>query len=78
MTDNGIGFEEKYASEIFLPFRRLHGRSEYPGTGVGLAIVQRIVQRHGGEVDVRSRPGEGTTFSIVLPASPPDSPAYPS
>lgn len=68
VKDNGIGFEQKYADKIFTVFQRLHGRSEYEGSGVGLAVVRRIVERHGGQVAVVSVPGQGTTFSIHLPA----------
>jgi len=67
VQDNGIGFEQKYADRIFTPFKRLHGRSEYSGTGMGLAICRRIVERHGGNIDVESTPGEGTTFTVQLP-----------
>lgn len=67
VSDNGIGFEQKYADRIFAPFKRLHGRSEYSGTGMGLAICRRIVERHGGDIRVVSTPGEGTTFIVQLP-----------
>lgn len=67
VKDNGIGFEEKYADRIFTPFKRLHGRSEYSGTGMGLAICRRIVERHGGAIRVHSVPDEGTTFTVSLP-----------
>ena len=78
VSDNGIGFEQKYADRIFTPFKRLHGRSEYEGTGMGLAICRRIVERHGGAISVESEPDVGTTFTIHLPiergdASPEDS-----
>ena len=69
MEDNGIGFEPKYADKVFAPFQRLHGRHEYEGTGIGLAIVRRIVERHGGQVQADGRPGEGAAFTITLPAS---------
>lgn len=69
VEDNGIGFEEKYLDRIFAPFQRLHTRREYPGTGIGLAICKQIVERHGGSITARSTPGEGTTFTILLPLS---------
>ncbi|MGW8251998.1 MAG: sensor histidine kinase, partial [Anaerolineales bacterium] len=69
VSDNGIGFDEKYLDRIFQPFQRLHGREEFEGTGMGLAICRKIVERHGGSITARSRPGQGTTFIIDLPAS---------
>lgn len=65
--DNGIGFDEKYLDRIFTPFQRLHGRNEYEGTGIGLAVCRKIVERHGGSLTARSKPGEGSTFIAVLP-----------
>jgi PAS domain S-box-containing protein len=67
IADNGIGFDEKYAERIFGVFERLHSRNEYDGTGIGLAICRTIVRRHGGDIMVVSAPGEGSTFSVVLP-----------
>jgi PAS domain S-box-containing protein len=67
VEDNGIGFDEKYLDRIFAPFQRLHGRSEYPGTGMGLAICRKIVERHNGLITARSAPGRGSTFIITLP-----------
>jgi two-component system sensor kinase FixL len=68
VRDNGIGFDEKYLDRIFTIFQRLHGRTEYEGTGVGLAVCRRIAERHGGTITARSRPGEGATFILNLPA----------
>jgi light-regulated signal transduction histidine kinase (bacteriophytochrome) len=67
VQDNGIGFDEKYMDKIFAVFQRLHGRTEYEGTGVGLAVCRRIVDRHHGTITARSQPGKGATFIITLP-----------
>lgn len=67
VEDNGIGFDEKYLDRIFLPFQRLHGRSQYEGTGIGLAICRKIVERHGGTITAKSIPGKGSTFIVILP-----------
>jgi signal transduction histidine kinase len=69
VTDNGIGFDEKYLDRIFNVFQRLHSRSEYEGTGVGLAICRKIVERHGGSITATSAPGQGATFIVTLPLS---------
>ena len=66
VDDNGIGFEEKYLDRIFVMFQRLHGRAEYEGTGVGLAICRKIAQRHGGDIKAKSCPGKGTSFIVTL------------
>lgn len=67
VEDNGIGFEMKYASRIFEPFTRLHGKANYSGTGMGLAICKKIVERHGGVISAQSQPEKGTTILITLP-----------
>lgn len=71
IRDNGIGFDEKYLDRIFQVFQRLHGRNEFEGSGVGLAICRKIVERHNGTITAHSRPGEGATFVITLPIRQP-------
>ncbi len=73
VLDNGIGFEEQYAERIFGIFQRLHGREQYEGTGVGLAITRKIAERHGGSITANGRPGEGAMFTVILPVSHPTS-----
>jgi light-regulated signal transduction histidine kinase (bacteriophytochrome) len=67
VTDNGIGFYQEYADKIFIIFQRLHGRDEYQGTGIGLAICKKITEKYGGTIYARSVPGKGATFAILLP-----------
>lgn len=69
IEDNGIGFDEKYLDRIFTVFQRLHGRNAYEGTGVGLAVCRRIVERHGGIITAKSQPDHGATFIVKLPAN---------
>jgi PAS domain S-box-containing protein len=71
VADNGIGFDESCLERIFEVFQRLHGRAEYEGTGMGLAICRKIVARHHGHITARSQPGLGSTFLVTLPARPP-------
>jgi PAS domain S-box-containing protein len=68
IDDNGIGFDEKYLDRIFTVFQRLHSRSDYEGTGVGLAVVRKIAERHGGNITARSAPGQGASFIITIPS----------
>ncbi|HEY2161915.1 MAG TPA: ATP-binding protein [Solirubrobacteraceae bacterium] len=70
VRDNGIGFEPQYAGRIFRVFERLHGRSRYPGTGIGLALCRKIAERHGGQITADGEPGVGATFTVTLPVHP--------
>lgn len=67
VSDDGIGFEPAHAASIFEPFKRLHRRTDYPGSGLGLALCARIAARHGGSVSARAVPGKGAVFTVVLP-----------
>jgi signal transduction histidine kinase len=68
VEDNGVGFDEKFLDRIFMPFRRLHTASEYEGTGMGLAICRKIVERHDGTMTATSVPGLGARFIVTLPS----------
>jgi PAS domain S-box-containing protein len=71
VEDNGIGFDEKYLDRIFTIFQRLHGRFDYDGTGIGLAVCRKIAERHGGNITAQSTPGKGSTFLVTLPVKQP-------
>jgi signal transduction histidine kinase len=74
VADNGIGFDEKYLDRIFQPFQRLHAQHEYSGSGMGLAICRKIVERHHGSLTAQSQPGKGTDFIVTLPLKQDENP----
>ena len=67
VVDNGVGFDDRYMDRIFQVFQRLHGRNEYAGTGIGLAICEKVVANHGGVITAESQQGQGATFILYLP-----------
>ncbi|MDE2510325.1 MAG: hypothetical protein KGL74_04315, partial [Elusimicrobia bacterium] len=71
VQDDGVGFDMKFADRVFQPFQRLHSRKDFPGSGMGLAICQKIVARHGGTIAVDSAVGRGTRLTVLLPGRRP-------
>jgi signal transduction histidine kinase len=71
VSDNGIGFEPAQGGKLFAPFKRLHARQQYDGTGIGLAICQKIVSRHNGRIIATGEPGVGASFAVTLPRRQP-------
>jgi signal transduction histidine kinase len=70
VKDNGIGMKQEYCEQIFLPFKRLHGRSGYPGSGMGLAICRKLIESAGGKIWATSKIGEGSSFHFTIPRIP--------
>ncbi len=68
VSDNGVGFDQAHAEKIFTIFQRLHKKTEYEGTGIGLSLVKKVVNNHNGEVRAVSTPGKGAAFHVILPA----------
>ena len=76
VRDNGIGFDAQFAEQIFVVFQRLHSRTEYEGTGIGLAVCRKITDRHGGTIVAKSAEGQGATFIVTLPVTQPSPQAH--
>jgi light-regulated signal transduction histidine kinase (bacteriophytochrome) len=72
VQDNGIGFDAQFTDQIFSPFKRLHTRAEYEGSGIGLTVCRKITDRHHGSIVAQSAPGQGATFIVTLPVNQPD------
>ena len=71
-SDNGIGFDSQYADRVFSIFQRLHGQDQYKGTGIGLALCRKIIERHGGSIEAQSEQGQGAVFTVILPRTQPE------
>jgi signal transduction histidine kinase len=74
VQDNGIGFSQEFAEQIFSPFKRLHARTEFEGSGIGLSVCRKITDRHRGKIVAHSTEGRGATFIVTLPLNQPQSP----